>query len=110
MNSLLDKHCRDYSEKEASMNNEEIERFLVHTPDWQHNLSTDKLSRTFGFENYPQTMQFVNQVATIAEAQNHHPIMQVSYNRCKVSYSTHTVKGITENDFICAAKIDALLN
>ena len=52
----------------------------------------------------------MNQVAEIAEAQDHHPNMQLSYDRCKVSYNTHTVKGITENDFICAAKIDAIVD
>ena len=56
------------------------------------------------------TMAFVNQVASIAQAENHHPQLTVTYNRCKVCYNTHSVNGITENDFICAAKINLLLN
>ncbi len=109
MNSLLNKQCRDYSKNEAPMNSHEIEKCLIHTPKWQVDPSQQQLNRTYSFENYQQTIDFVNRVAAIAEAQDHHPNMKVTYNRCEVSYSTHTVKGVTENDFICAAKIDALL-
>ena len=109
MNSLLDKHCRDYSKNEAPMNSKKIEEFLFHTPKWHVHSSPQQLSRTYSFENYQQTIDFVNKVAAIAEKHDHHPNMEVSYNRCKVSYNTHTVGGITKNDFICAAQIDATI-
>ena len=114
MNSLLNKHCRDYSKKEASMNQQEIKKLLIHIPKWQQGLSQkdseQQLYRTYSFDNFQQTMNFVNRVAEIAETQDHHPNMEISYNRCKISYNTHTVSGITENDFICAAHIDAIIS
>ena len=67
------------------------------------------LSRCFQFADFHHTMAFVNAVAWIAHEQDHHPDMQVSYNRCTVRFSTHSVGGISVNDFICAAKLDAAL-
>jgi len=108
MNPLLDKHCRDYSKNESPLSADEIEKNLIHTPKWQFFSKQKIIKRTYTFKNYQQTMAFVNQVAEIAKAQDHHPDMLVSYNRCDVSYNTHTVDGITENDFICAAQIDVI--
>jgi 4a-hydroxytetrahydrobiopterin dehydratase len=77
--------------------------------DWQ--LSDDKawIKRIFKFKNYYETMAFVNVVAMIAHQQNHHPDMAVTYNSCTVQYSTHSVSGLSQYDFICAAKIDTTL-
>lgn len=77
-------------------------------PDWK--ITTDGLAteRVFRFENYYQTIAFVNAVAWIAHREDHHPELQVGYNRCTVSYSTHAIGGLSENDFICASKIDEL--
>ena len=61
------------------------------------------------FSNYYQTMAFVNAVAWIANQTDHHPELSVSYNQCRVEYSTHDINGLSENDFICAAKVEALL-
>ncbi len=67
------------------------------------------IERTFRFADFHQTMAFVNAVAWIAHRSDHHPDLQVGYNRCTVRWSTHSVGGLSENDFICAAKVDALL-
>ena len=67
------------------------------------------ISRTFRFKDYYQTLAFVNALAWIAHGEDHHPDLEVGYNRCLVRYSTHAVGGLSENDFICAARIDALL-
>ena len=67
------------------------------------------LEKTFSFKNYYETMAFVNAVAFIANAQDHHPDLAVSYSRCTVRYSTHDVNGISASDFLCASKVDALL-
>jgi len=77
--------------------------------DWQ--LSADKLciERDFGFSNFHQTMAFVNAVAWIAHQQDHHPDMEIGYKHCLIRYSTHEVGGLSENDFICVARIEALL-
>jgi 4a-hydroxytetrahydrobiopterin dehydratase len=67
------------------------------------------ISRTFRFKNYYQTLAFVNALAWIAHAEDHHPDLEVGYNRCVVRYSTHAVGGLSENDFISAARVDGLL-
>jgi len=86
---------------------EKAERYLHDLPDWE--LADGGIARTFEFKNYCQTMAFVNAIAWIATSENHHPEMTVSYRVCRVSYTTHAVGGLTENDFICAAKVNALL-
>lgn len=75
---------------------------------WEIDESGLWLSRSFTFEDYHRTMAFVNAVAWIAHGEDHHPDMEVGYNRCVVRYSTHAIGGLSENDFICAAKVDAL--
>jgi len=77
--------------------------------DWMLASDNKSISRTFGFRNYYQTLAFVNALAWIAHGEDHHPDLEVGYNRCLVRYSTHAVDGLSENDFICAARIDALL-
>lgn len=66
------------------------------------------LTKTYKFKDYHQTMAFVNANAWISHRENHHPDLTVYYNRCTVVYFTHAIEGISENDFICAAKVDAL--
>jgi 4a-hydroxytetrahydrobiopterin dehydratase len=68
------------------------------------------LEAVFEFKNYWHTTAFVNAVAWIAHREDHHPDIAFGYQRCTVSYWTHAVNGLTENDFICAAKIDALMD
>ncbi len=69
----------------------------------------NEIHKTFRFKNYYETIAFVNASAWVSHEQDHHPDMSVHYNRCEVAYSTHDAGGITLNDFICAAKIDALI-
>ncbi len=85
----------------------QISQWIAQNPGWT--IQAGVLSREFAFKNFYETMAFVNAVAWIANAEDHHPDLAVSYNRCKVNYSTHSVGGLSENDFICAAKIDGLL-
>ena len=108
INKLLNKQCHLVSKKEGAMNLSQIEEIRHLTPQWQFCANDNVLSRIFHFDSYPQTIEFVNSVAEIAEAQNHHPELLVTHNRCKVFYKTHTVNGVTINEFICAAHIDAL--
>ena len=67
------------------------------------------IQREFSFRNFYKTMEFVNAIAFIANAQGHHPDLEVGYNRCHVTYTTHAIDGLSDNDFICAARIDALI-
>jgi len=106
MNPLINKQCRDYSKDELPLNLSEIEEKRQYIPQWQFCATENELSQTFHFNDYHQTIAFVNIVANVSNQQNHHPYMEVSYNRCKVQYCTHSVNGLTDNDFICTALID----
>ena len=78
------------------------------SPEWRLDAGRQLLTRDFKFDNFHATMAFVNAVAWIAHVEDHHPDLEVGYGHCRVTYSTHSVGGLSENDFICAAKIDAL--
>ena len=67
------------------------------------------LEKTFSFKNYHETIGFVNAIAFIANVEDHHPDLAVSYGRCTVRFNTHDVNGISVSDFFCASKVDALL-
>jgi 4a-hydroxytetrahydrobiopterin dehydratase len=82
--------------------------FLKQLSGWSLVDDGKGIRREFSFKNYYPTMSFVNAVAWIANQQDHHPDMTVGYNKVGVLFSTHSVGGLSENDFICAAKIDAL--
>jgi 4a-hydroxytetrahydrobiopterin dehydratase len=66
------------------------------------------LRREFAFRDFYHTMSFVNALAHVANIEDHHPDLEIGYNYCRVRYSTHAIGGLSENDFICAAKIDLL--
>jgi pterin-4a-carbinolamine dehydratase len=68
------------------------------------------LERSFSFDNYFQTLSFVNSIAPMIHREDHHPQLTVTFNRCVVRWDTHTVKGVSLNDLICAAKCDAVFN
>ncbi len=67
------------------------------------------LEKTFAFKNFHETMGFVNAVAFIANAEDHHPDLSLSYGKCTVRFNTHDVNGISASDFFCASRVDALL-
>lgn len=79
---------------------------LGQIKDWE--IQNGTLVKTYAFKNYYETMAFVNGLALISHREDHHPELVVNYNRCEVRYDTHSVGGLTENDFICAAKADAM--
>ena len=85
----------------------QVTQYLARAPGWA--LVQDALQRRFEFADYHHTMAFVNAVAWIAHGQDHHPDLLVSYGHCTVRFNTHAVAGISINDFICAAKVDALV-
>jgi 4a-hydroxytetrahydrobiopterin dehydratase len=93
-------------EGHAPMTEAEIKAQLAAVPDWV--LENGALERSYRFANYYETIAFVNALAFIVHREDHHPDLLVSYNRCTVRFNTHSVGGISENDFICAAKADAL--
>lgn len=104
---LASRHCKPCEGGIPPLSREEAQRLLAALPDWE--LLDGAIARSFGFKNFYQTIAFVNAVAWVANSENHHPELEVSYKNCRVRYSTHAVGGLSENDFICAARINALL-
>jgi 4a-hydroxytetrahydrobiopterin dehydratase len=86
----------------------EITALLLQVHAWEYDGESQTLNKCFQFDNYYQTIAFVNALAWIAHAEDHHPDLEVGYSRCAVHFTTHAVAGVSINDFICAAKIDAL--
>ncbi|WP_420493160.1 4a-hydroxytetrahydrobiopterin dehydratase [Sedimenticola hydrogenitrophicus] len=106
---LQERHCSVCNPQTPPLSEAQCRELLARlSPEWQLLGSTQAIAREFRFKNFYQTIAFVNAVAWIANGEDHHPDLEVGYNRCKVSYSTHAIKNLSENDFICAAKIDAL--
>lgn len=104
---LTDRKCKPCEGGIPPLGKEEAENLLKQLEQgWQ--LADSKISRVFPFKNYYQTMAFVNAAAWVSHREDHHPDMMVGYNQCRVEYTTHAIGGLSENDFICAAKIDAL--
>jgi 4a-hydroxytetrahydrobiopterin dehydratase len=66
------------------------------------------IRREFGFRDFYRTMSFVNALAHIANIEDHHPDLEVGYNYCRVTFTTHAIRGLSENDFVCAAKVDLI--
>ena len=106
---LLQRSCH-HAEHAASQ--DQIAQALSVLTDWT--VEAGKLTRTFRFSNYHKTLAFVNAIAEIIHHEDHHPELVVSYNRCTVRYDTHSVNagkgGLSDNDFICAAKIDEVFD
>ena len=111
MSSMLKK--KDWSQlPRRALKPTEVVSQLAAAPGWV--LSGDSenvaIEKTYTFANYHETITFVNAVAFIANAQDHHPDLSVHYNRCVVRFNTHDVKGISQTDFECASLVDALLS
>ena len=87
---------------------QEITRLLQQLSGWEYRDGV--ITKTYEFKNHYQTMAFVNGAAWISHREDHHPDMTVGYGKCCVDYSTHAIGGLSENDFICAAKLDALFS
>jgi len=106
---LTTRKCQPCEGGIPPLKREEAENLLKRLEQsWQ--LADNKISRIFSFENYYQTMAFVNAVAWISHREDHHPDITVGYNRCDIVCMTHAIDGLSENDFICAAKIDKLFS
>ncbi len=103
---LTNKSCKPCEGGVPPLTQNEAKKLLAQLDGWA--LHAQTIDKTFQFKNYYQTMAFVNAVAWVSHREDHHPDMTVGYNKCRVEYSTHAIGGLSENDFICAAKVDAL--
>ena len=106
MSNLLHRQCQALEGGEP-MNEAQIKSHLAEVSGWH--LNQGAIEKTFGFKDFYETIAFINALAWICNTEDHHPDLAVSYNRCVVRFNTHSVGGISINDFICAAKVNALV-
>ncbi|HVP08985.1 MAG TPA: 4a-hydroxytetrahydrobiopterin dehydratase [Burkholderiales bacterium] len=106
MEELAKRKCKPCEGGVAPYSADQAKEMLAQLKGWI--LEDGKLVKLYPFRNYHETMAFVNALAWISHREDHHPDLRVGYNQCRVEYSTHAIGGLSENDFICAAKADAL--
>ena len=106
MSDLTAKKCQPCEGGVAPYTRAEAGEMLQQVKGWT--IEEGKLVKVYPFTNYYQTMAFVNALAWVSHREDHHPDLLVGYNKCRVEYMTHAIGGLSENDFICAAKCDAL--
>lgn len=82
--------------------------YIQEVPQWELSKNAKKISRTWLFKNFVTAMKFINNIAVLAEKEGHHPDIFVSYNKVIIDIWTHSIKGLSENDFIVAAKINRI--
>lgn len=109
MTDLINKKCVPCEGGVPALDMETAVQLLTEVPEWELDEAKQTISRKFSFKGFYKTMAFVNAVAWIANNENHHPDMHVGFNYCHIYYKTHAARGLTENDFISAAKVDALI-
>lgn len=106
VSDLASGKCQPCEGGVAPLTEQEVRNLLQRLDGWAH--ANGRIAKTYSFKNYYQTMAFVNAAAWISHREDHHPDMMVGYNQCRVEYVTHAINGLSENDFICAAKLDKL--
>lgn len=106
MSDLAARKCRPLPAGTPPVSPAQTQAWLEELPGWTP--ADGAIGKSWSFEDFHQTMAFVNAVAWIAHREDHHPDMTVGFNRCSLRFSTHSIGGLSENDFISAAKIEAL--
>lgn len=109
MSGLLEKKCQVCEGGVPALSKSEAQKLLGDTPGWAVSEDLTYIERRHTFKGFYQTMFAVNAVAYIAQKEGHHPDMEVGYNYLNIRFTTHAIGGLSENDFICAAKINAQL-
>lgn len=108
MAKLKDKNCIACEGGVKPLSKSDAERLLLEIEGWTLDTKGKNISREFQFKDFDKAMDFVNSVADYAEQEGHHPDITILYNKVQLKLSTHAIKGLSENDFILAAKIDAI--
>ncbi len=108
MTDLKSRHCKPCEGGVAPLNERQAAELLRALDGWGLSDDGREIHKEFRFKNFYRTMSFVNAVAHIANTEGHHPDLEIGYSRCLVRYTTHAIGGLSDNDFICAARIDAL--
>ena len=113
MNDLLDKKCKPCEGGVAAFNLQEIHKYQKKVDGWNVKSNEKKiffLEKNFRFKNFLESQKFVNKVGEISEQERHHPDILFGWGYVKISITTHAIEGLSENDFILAAKIDRIIN
>jgi 4a-hydroxytetrahydrobiopterin dehydratase len=111
MNDLVTKHCAPCEGIGEALNNQQIDALMPQLDKaWHVSDDLKTIHRAFSFNNFHETMAFMNAIAWGAHQDNHHPDVELGYNYCRVTFMTHALQGLSQNDFICASKIDQMLN
>ena len=105
--NLTHKHCKPCEGGVSPLSDGDADNLLAQLDGWIR--IGNEISKTYSFKNYYETMAFVNAAAYVSHQEDHHPDMLVGYKTCAVTYTTHAIGGLSENDFICAARLDALM-
>jgi len=108
LTNLLQESCSTLDSKMPALDASAAHQLGELVEGWQVSPESNSISKQFKFNNYYETMAFVNSVAGIAHQQDHHPTLNITYNQCLITFSTHSVNGLSRNDFICAARINHL--
>lgn len=109
MSDLKQEHCKPCEGGLDPLDRTAAQNLLAQAKGWTLNDGATEIARTYNFKNFYETMAFVNALAWVAHKEDHHPDLEVSYKRCRVRYTTHAIKGLSMNDFICAAKVNDLI-
>ncbi len=104
--TIADERCRPYKAGEPPLKKEEIRELSKQIPHWS--INEKEIGRELQFKGFMEAMDFVNEIAAVAQAADHHPDICIFYNRVKLALSTHSIGGLSRNDFIVAAKIDRI--
>ena len=107
--NLTDRHCKPCEGGVDPMSREQAETLVKQVAGWTLSADGKTITRRFEFKGFYKTMAFINAMAWIANAENHHPDFSAGYGHCEINFTTHAIDGLSENDFICAAKINELL-
>ena len=106
---LATQHCKPRKGKEHGLSPEQVRELLATLPDWQLRDDGKAIVKDFRFKDFHRTLGFINAVGFMANREDHHPDLEAGYGHCQVLWSTHDVGGLSLNDFVCAAKVEALL-
>ena len=108
METLADKKCTPCRGGIPPLTHEEAERFQSQTPNWELRDDLTRIERTFRFRNFQEPLNFVRDVGDLAEAEGHHPDISFGWGYAEIAVWTHKIDGLTESDFVLAAKVDRL--
>ena len=106
MNDLVLKKCKPCEGGSQPLTDKEVETMLAQVKGWR--VAFGQITKLYSFEDHYEAVAFLNAAAWISHREDHHPDITVGFNTCRVAYKTHAIGGLSENDFICAAKLDAL--